>query len=96
MVGAVHDEARALGDGAELTDDQPVADEGMMVQHAFLGEFVGTVGIVIIGEVADLDVRRVDQPLQEADARMHCNGVLDVGIGSDHRGQSTIWQARLR
>ena len=27
MVGAVHDEARALGYGAELADHQPVADE---------------------------------------------------------------------
>src|SRR5882724_4966383 len=75
---------RALGDSAELADDQPVADERIVVQHASLSEFVGPVRIVIVGVVADLDVRRGDQSLEEANARMHRDGMLYVGVGSDH------------
>ena len=56
VIGAVHDEARALGDGAEAADDQPVADERIVVQHALLDEAVRPVRIVVIGEIADLDV----------------------------------------
>ena len=84
MVGAVHDEARALGDGAEAADHQPVADERIMVQHAFLDETVRPVGIVVIGELADLDIRRVDQRLQEADPRMHLDGMFYRGIRPGH------------
>ena len=86
VVGAVHDEARAFGDGAELADDQLVADEGIVVQHAFLREFVRPVRVVIIGEVADLDVRRRHQRLQEADALVHRDRMLDAGVGSVHVG----------
>jgi hypothetical protein len=61
VVGPVHDEARAFGDGAEAADDQPVADERVVVQHALFGEPVRAVGVVVIGVVADLDVLGRDE-----------------------------------
>ena len=57
MVGAVHDEACALGDARRtcpMISRSPM--NGIVMQHAFLQEMVRAGRIVIIGEVADLDV----------------------------------------
>ena len=50
VVGPVHDEFRSLRDGAEAPDDQPVADERIVVKHAFLDEQVRTLRVVVVGD----------------------------------------------
>ena len=94
MIGPVHDEAGALGDRTEAADDQPVADERIVVEDAFVDETVGPRGRVVIGEIADLDIVRFDQRLQEADARMQWHRVFYRGVWSIHRSLLSDRSAR--
>lgn len=50
MVRPVHDEAHAFGDGAELPDDELIADEGEEVEDVAF-EVLGVFGIVVVGIV---------------------------------------------
>src|SRR5690606_270434 len=74
------------GKRAEPADDQAVADERIMVEHAALDEAFRAVRIVVIGELADLDIGLVDQRLEKSDAGVdRSHGVLDMRVGTCHR-----------
>lgn len=64
---AVHYELNPLGDGAELADDQFVADETVKVGDVLL-KLVRAVDIVVIGVVANDDVGILDHVLDIAEA----------------------------
>ena len=55
MVGAVHHELDPAGDGAELADDELVADEGEVVEDVAL-EARRILRIVVIGVITHLDI----------------------------------------
>jgi hypothetical protein len=59
VIGAVHDELHARAERAEAADDEPVAEELEVVAHALVGEAFRIDRVVVIGELADLDVRPV-------------------------------------
>ncbi len=75
MVGAVHDELAASGDGAEFADDEFVADKGEVVQDVAF-EVLGVFWIVVVGVVADLDVGVGDGVFDEADLGKSAHGVF--------------------
>jgi hypothetical protein len=81
---------RAPGDGAKAADDQTVAYEVVVVEDAFGDEMFRAIRIVIVGVVADLDVRIVDERLQEADPwlavhRMGVQGIWSVSGANPFR-----------
>ena len=67
MIGAVHDELDALGDGAEFPDNQFVADEIIEVCDMLL-ELIGTVYIIIVRVIPDDDPRILHHILDVAKA----------------------------
>src|SRR5690606_40404622 len=81
MVRAVHDEPDAAGDRAELADDQLVADEREVVENVAL-EILRIVRIIIVGVIANDDVRVVDGVLDETDLREAFHRMLVVRIGA--------------
>ena len=85
MVGAVHDELHPAGDGAELADDQLVADEGEVVEDVAL-EARRILRVVVIGVVTHLDIGPLDGVLDKAHLGEAVHGVGIGGIGSVHPG----------
>ncbi|MNJ73059.1 hypothetical protein D3C77_697960 [compost metagenome] len=83
MVGAVHDELHPARQGAELADHQPVADEGEEIEHVAL-EVLRAFRVVVVGVVADLDLRVVHRVGDEADLRKAGHRVRVTGIGAVH------------
>src|SRR5574344_214035 len=65
MVGAVHHELDAFGNGAELPDNQFVTDE-IVEMGDVLFKLVRTVHVVIVGVVPDDDTRILNHILYEA------------------------------
>src|SRR5450756_2347679 len=63
MVGTVHDERGPGGEGAELTDDQPVGT--VVVQNVSGFELVRELGVVVVAELPNLDQRAGDQGLEK-------------------------------
>lgn len=81
VVGTVHDELGAASDGAELADDQLVANEGKVVENIAL-ETLRVIGIVVIGVLPNDDVRISYGVLDEADLWKTFHRVLVVWIGT--------------
>ncbi|MNN91256.1 hypothetical protein D3C81_2093420 [compost metagenome] len=66
MIGPVHDELCAAGDGAEFADNQLIPDEFIMVGHtAFKRD--GLVRIIIVGVISGDDIRTGDGIFDEPD-----------------------------
>lgn len=83
VVGAVHDELDPAGDGAELADDQLVADEGEVVEDvAFKARRI--LRIVVIGVITHLDIGPLDGVLDKALLGEARHGVRVGGVGSVH------------
>lgn len=55
VVGAVHDELDAAGQGAELADDQTVADERKVVEDVAF-EILRILRVIVIGVLPDDDM----------------------------------------
>ena len=72
----------AMAQNLPMTSLSPM--NGIVVEDALLDETVRPLGIVVIGEIADLDVVGVDQRLQEADARMQRHRMLYRRVWSIH------------
>ena len=85
VVGAVHDELHPAGDGAELADDELVADEGEVVEDVAL-EARRILRIVVIGVVTHLDIGSLDGVPDKAHLGEAVHGVGVGGIGSVHGG----------
>lgn len=65
VVRASHDELRAARNLAELADDEPVAELGIVEEDVALLEQLGRVRIVVVGVVAHKNVRRGDDVFKE-------------------------------
>jgi len=83
VIGAVHDEFDAARNRTKLPDDQPVANKRKVVDHVLL-EIVDGVRIVVIGVIANLNVRSADGILQEAYLRHTRYRLKGVRTGSLH------------
>lgn len=83
VIGAVHDELDPAGDGAELADDELVADEGEVVEDVAL-EARRILWIVVIGVVTHLDIGSLDGVLDKAHLGEAVHGVGVGGVGSVH------------
>lgn len=81
MVGAVHDELDPAGDGAELADDQLVADEGEVIEDVAL-KACRVFRVVVIAVIAYLDIGPLDGVLDKAHLGEALHGVGIGGIGS--------------
>ncbi len=81
MVGAVHDEADAGGDRHVAADHEAIAEEVVVMEDAGVLEPLRLDGIVVVGEIADDDVRAIDDGLQKDHAGVAGKGVPDHGIG---------------
>ena len=84
MIGAVHDEPNALGDCAELPDDQFVPDEWVMVGYVAFEIHTAGFAIVIVGVVANDDIGVFDDVFYKADAWDLWIGMDVVLIGAFH------------
>lgn len=80
MVGAVHDELHPAGDGAELADDELVANEGEVVEDVAL-EARRILRVVVIGVVTHLDIGPLDGVLDKAHLGEAVHGVGIGGLG---------------
>jgi len=65
VIGPVHDESNATCQGAELADDEPVADERIVIKDVLRLEPLGAGGVVVVGVMADDDVRVTDEGLEK-------------------------------
>ncbi len=83
VVGAVHDELDPAGDGAELADDQLVADEGEVVEDVAF-KACRILRIVVIGVITHLDIGPLDGVLDKAHLGETRHGVRVGGVGSVH------------
>jgi hypothetical protein len=81
VVGTVHDELDPAGDGAELADDQLVADEGEVIEDVAL-KACRVFRVVVIAVVAHLDIGPLDGVLDKAHLGEALHGVGIGGIGS--------------
>lgn len=81
MVGAVHDELDPAGDGAELADDELVADEGEVIEDVAL-KACRVFRVVVIAVVAHLDIGPLDGVFDKAHLGEAFHGVGIGGIGS--------------
>ena len=68
VVGTVHDKLHALGNGAELADNQPITNKIIEVGDVFL-KLVGAGHIIVIGVVSDDDTRIFHYVFNVAEAR---------------------------
>jgi hypothetical protein len=84
MVGAIHDEFDASGDGAEFPDDQAIAGEGKVIKNIAL-KISGAIRVIIIRVVPDDDVRILHRVLDEANLREAFHGVRIIRGGAVHR-----------
>ncbi len=66
VVGRTHYECRALGEGAELADYQPVAELGVVEQRVVALEARGVGVVIVVSVVAYLYVRGVDYVFHKA------------------------------
>ena len=87
MVGAVHDELHAPADGAESADDEPVADEVIVVGHMLLDP-LRAVRVVVIGIVPHKDVGAGDDVFDVHHLADALVGIDGVGIRAEHGGTS--------
>lgn len=83
VVGAVHDKFHPLADGAEFADDQLVADKFVVVGDVLFKPF-GAVAVVVIGVIADDDVRPRDGVFDKTDTWDIFVGEQLVRVGSLH------------
>lgn len=83
VVGTVHDELDPAGDGAELADDELVADEGEVVEDVAL-EACRVLRVVVVGVVTHLDIGPLDGVLDKAHLGEARHGVRVGGVGSVH------------
>lgn len=81
VIGAVHDEFDAAGDGAELTNDQPIADEREMIEDIAL-EVLRVFGIVVVRVIANDDIRVLHGVLDETHLRESFHWVFRFGVGA--------------
>lgn len=81
MVGAVHDELDPAGDGAELADDESVAEEGEVVEDVAL-KAGGIFRVVVVAVVAHLDIGSLDGVLDKAHLGEAVHGMGIGGVGS--------------
>ncbi len=89
VVGAVHDELHPAGDGAELADDELVADEGEVVEDVAL-EACRILGVIVVGVVPHLDIGPLDGVLDKTHLGEARHGVRVGGVGSVHGG--LLWR----
>jgi hypothetical protein len=83
VVGTVHDELDPAGDGAELADDELVADEGEVIEDVAL-KACGILRVVVVAVVAHLDIGPLDGVLDKAHLGKAFHGVGIGGIGTVH------------
>ena len=84
MIAAVHQEACAGRDRAEAPDHEAIAQEGEVIQDV-VEEGARPSRIVVVGVVADLDVRWQVEVADEGDPRMVRQRVPLAGIRSGTR-----------
>jgi hypothetical protein len=89
MIGAVHNEGHIRGDHAKLSDDQLVADKIEMVFHIFF-KIPHILKIVIVGVIADDDIRTGDDVFQKTKAIVSGKREWLIFIGSRHREESLL------
>ena len=93
MVAAVHDEGRTVRDCTEAADDQAVVLEREEVADVAL-ETQRVVEVVVIGVVADLDLRVADDGVQENERGLDAERLAlpRVGGGSTHVAEpQSLW-----
>ncbi|MPM57588.1 hypothetical protein SDC9_104410 [bioreactor metagenome] len=89
VVGGIENELCAGGDRAVFAEDQRVMVDRIMVEHAIFDKIPRVVRkIVIHGEVADPDVRLVDDTVQINRPVVSGTGIDFRGV---HDGQSGFW-----
>ena len=81
VISTIHHKFHPFGNGAELADYQPVANEVVEVGDMLL-ELVGTIHIIIVCIVADDDTRVLHYVLDEAETREIGIRECLVGVGS--------------
>ena len=85
MVGAVEQELRAAGDGAEFADDQPVVVNGVVVEDVAARKVPGVVDkIVVYRKFADVDPRFVHHVFQIDDLGVAGPGIDKVWVWNRH------------
>ena len=84
MIGAVHYKLDAFGNGAKLADDQFVAYERIKMGNVFFKVLAVCLIIVIIGIVADNDVRILYHILDKANAGKVGIRMYFVFVRSNH------------
>ena len=84
MVRRSHDELGARGDLAELADDEPVAEHGVIEENVVALKFRRIDRIVIVGVVADENIGRLHHILDEARGSVLV-GKNGIGIGQTGR-----------
>ena len=82
MVGRTHDELHALSDHAVAADDELVAEDWVVEKNIALFELGRIVCVVVVGEVADFDVGRLDDVFKKT-RRTVFVGDDSVGIRID-------------
>jgi hypothetical protein len=80
VVGAAHEEAHARPDRAVPADDEALGTEA--VEDGVGLELGRALRVVVVGEVADLDLRAAHERLQEDDAILAGDGVRRARIGA--------------
>ena len=81
MIGSIHDNLHALGNGTEFAYNQPVTYEIVEMGDMLL-ELVSTIHIVVIRLIADDDTRVIHHVLDEAEAwNLRIREGL-IGVGS--------------
>lgn len=84
MIGTVHYELHAFGNGTEFADDEFVADELVVVGHVRLKVLAAGGGIIIIGVFAHQNVGAGDDIFDIADAGDVLVGMNSIRIRSKH------------
>jgi hypothetical protein len=81
VVGPVHHELNALGDGAEFPDNQFVADEIVEVGNVLL-KLICTIHVIIVRVVPDDNARILHHVLDETETRNLRIRERRIGVGS--------------
>ena len=85
MVGAVHQKPRPAGDGTELPNHQPVAVDGVVVQHVVLLKVPGIAGKIVVDcKIANFNSWILDGVFQIDGLAVPCPGVQLRGSRNRH------------
>jgi len=94
VVRAVHDEFHATSQRAELANDQAITNERKMVEHIAL-ETLRVLGIVVVGEITDQNVRVADRVLDETHLRKAIQRMRGARIRSIHALASSLPNCKI-